>query len=116
SRRRARSGDQAGRGDRSRGAARQAGAVRQAAVRAAGADGPDRQRVECGAPRLDECAGAAGEEEKRGVGNGSGGPTNWNTKQIVVEVQPSGQKAAKARGAGGGAPAKGEKRKHKCTS
>src|SRR4030095_4360328 len=108
-RRRARSGDQADRGDRSRGAAREAGAVRQVAVRAAGADGPDRQRVECGAPRLDERAGAAGEEEKRGIGNGYGGPTNWNTKQIVVEVQPSGQKGAEARGVGGGGPHEGGK-------
>ena len=39
-------GDQAGRGRRPGVAAGQAGAVRQAALRAAGADGPDRQRAE----------------------------------------------------------------------
>ena len=60
-------GDQAGGSHRAGGAAGQAGAVREAAVRAAGADGPDGQRVERRAARPDERAGAGGEEEERSV-------------------------------------------------
>ena len=39
--------------------------LREAAVRAAGADGPDRQRAERRAARSDERAGAGGEEDDR---------------------------------------------------
>ena len=54
----------AARGRRARDAARQAGAVRQAAVPAAGADDPARERAQRRAARPDERAGAGGKEER----------------------------------------------------